>query len=574
MNAMNDHICLILTLASLVLCLPGAAGAKPAAAISDKDCLRDFAPGVFAAPLFVQLADGTFLGYEAGTGAEAPCVMARTSHDGGLTWSAPELAVKGLSEAVEAVVDKNGEMHLFSIEYPDPKAPRVEGGEGERPLIGQLVKRRLDIWYSRSSGGRSSYSAPRMIWKGYTGALNSIVLTRKGRILLPFSFLTDRTWRNRGGGFKEFTFTGQFDSTLIYTDDLGRSWHAANNLSIVTPDIVSAYGAVEPVVVELSDRIWMLIRGQTGRFYESSSFDDGKTWSVPKPSGIVSSDSPAGLVKLSDGRLVLLWNCCKRYPYAYGGRQVLHAAISADEGKTWRGFREVARDRLRNQPPPPTGDHGTAYPFPVATKDDRVLFRTGQGEGRVEVKILDPSYLYQTRQKTDWSARLEDWSVYGTKGVGLELSAGSLSGQALAVRRADAEFPAAAVWNFPMGARGKLKLRVKLEPGTKGFRLGLTNHYSPPFDAEDVFNNIFNISLAASKANCPLPAGKWCSVGIQWDTAKGTCAVEVDGKRTAGLSAARSAQGICYLRLTATSDQPEPAGLLLDGAEVEIAGAP
>jgi hypothetical protein len=524
---------------------------------------------VFAAPLFVQLSDGTFLAYESGTGSDAPCVTVRVSRDYGRTWGAAEVAVRGLSGAVEALVDQTGEVHIFSIEYPD-SAPKSTGGEESRPLIGQLLNQRLDIWYSRSRGGRASYDKPRMIWKGYTGALNSIVRTRNGRILLPFSFLTDRTWSHRGGGSREFTFVGQYDSTLIYTDDRGETWKTANNLSIVVPDIVSAYGAVEPVVVELKDRIWMLIRGQTGRFYESSSYNDGATWTAPKPSSIISSDSPAGLVKLSDGRLVLLWNCCMRHPYAYGGRQVLHAAVSSDDGKTWRGFREVSRDRLRNQPPPPTGDHGTAYPFPVVTTDDRVLFRTGQGENRVEVKLLDPLYLYQTRQKTDWSMKLEDWSVYGTKGVGLEPADGSASGQALVIRRADAEFPSAAVWNFPMGAKGKLDLRLKLESETKGFRLSLTDHYSPPFDEEDVFYNIFNVSIASANADCRLPAGKWCSVSLEWDASRGSCAVTVAAKRIGKVGATRSAQGVCYLRLTALSDKPEQGGLLLDSAEADV----
>jgi hypothetical protein len=97
---------------------------------------------------------------------------------------------------------------------------------------------------------------------------------------------------------------------------------------------------------------------------------------------IVSSDSPAGIVRLVDGRVVLVWNQCLRHPYAYGGRQVLHAAVSGDDGATWRGYREVARDPFRNDPPPTSGDHGTAYPFPVATEDNVVIISTGQGEGR------------------------------------------------------------------------------------------------------------------------------------------------------------------------------------------------
>src|SRR5690606_36601780 len=120
----------------------------------------------------------------------------------------------------------------------------------------------------------------------------------------------------------------------------------------------SSYGGVEPVVIEhLDGRVWMLIRTQMGRFYESHSNDRGNTWSPFVPSPITSSDSPAGLLRMPDDRLVLLWNNNRRHPYAQGSRQVLHAAVSEDDGRTWCGGREILRDPARNQPPPPGGDH-------------------------------------------------------------------------------------------------------------------------------------------------------------------------------------------------------------------------
>ena len=146
---------------------------------------------------------------------------------------------------------------------------------------------------------------------------------------LPFSYMTSRSWRNRGGGLDAFTYTGQFDSTLIYSDDAGDTWHLANSLRTPAPNLGPVYGAVEPVVIQLKDgRVWMLIRTQLGRFWESFS-EDGANWSRPQPTSIINSDSPAGIVRLDDGRIVLLWNGCLRFPYAYGGRHVLHAVPDA-----------------------------------------------------------------------------------------------------------------------------------------------------------------------------------------------------------------------------------------------------
>ena len=65
----------------------------------------------------------------------------------------------------------------------------------------------------------------------------------------------------------------------------------------------------------------------------------------------------AGLVRLPDGRMVLLWNECMRYTYAHGGRHVLHGAISDDDGTSWRGLREVAREHAASRAAAPERGH-------------------------------------------------------------------------------------------------------------------------------------------------------------------------------------------------------------------------
>jgi hypothetical protein len=253
--------------------------------------LTDFAPGVFAssAPLIVQTRDGKYLAYYESTSEAGQCVVCRNSSDG-RDWGEESVIVSGISWLCEALIDREDEVHLFYLVEPEGKELADWGGEENRPLAGELTDLRLDIWHMRSTSGRSEWSRPRMIWQGYTGALNSVIQTRTGRILLPFSHAKDRTWSKRGGGFKEFTFVGSFDSTVVYSDDGGATWKQSNDLSVQTPDIVSCYGGVEPVVLELDDCVWMLIRTQLGRFYESHSVD-GEVWSSPRPTSIISSDS-------------------------------------------------------------------------------------------------------------------------------------------------------------------------------------------------------------------------------------------------------------------------------------------
>lgn len=215
-----------------------------------------------------------------------------------------------------------------------------------------------------------------------------------------------------------------------------------------------------------------------GHFWESFS-TDGANWSTPQPNDIISSDSPAGLVRLSDGRIVLLWNNSLRYPYAYGGRQILHAAISDDNAHTWRGHREVGRDPLRNELPSNEGDYGTAYPMPALANRDRVLFVSGQGRGRVLRLNMDPRWLVETKQSADFAARAEDWSTFGTKGVAVVPHPTKPGARVLSLRKTHADWPATAVWNFPSGAAGRLRTRVMPRIGFTGALVGLTDRSTP-----------------------------------------------------------------------------------------------
>lgn len=161
----------------------------------------------------------------------------------------------------------------------------------------------------------------------------------------------------------------------------------------------SNYGACEPVLVELKNcRLWMLVRTQKGRLYESFSADRGATRSAAQPSAFHSSNSPAEFVRLSDGGIVAIWNNCEIPPRvngqgAYGGRDVLDAAVSRDEGITWLGYREVFKDPHRHESPPRQGDRGNAYFSAIPTGDGKLLVISGQVHSRRLTSLIDPTGL-------------------------------------------------------------------------------------------------------------------------------------------------------------------------------------
>ena len=570
----------------LILCatgyLQGAAAPQPLATFPEK-------------PVLVQLKDDTLLALFLQTADGAQEVAAQQSKDIGATWTERQTLLRldkdtGIWNLPLAFAGRDGGVHLFFLN--DGRTPAVIADEATRPRTGHLWDRHLDIWHTKSAGDLNQWTPPAKIWDGYTGALNSAIQMKSGRILLRFSLVTRRRWAKRGERLDAFTYRGQFDSTLVYSDDEGATWQLSPaDLKVPVPDIVSAYGAVEPVVLELADgRVWMLVRTQQGRFYESFSAD-GALWSTPRPGAIVSSDSPGGIVRTPDGCIVLLWNNCLRFPYAYGGRQVIHAAVSSDEGLTWRGYREVARDSLRNEPPPPSGDHGTAYPFPIALSDGRVAFATGQGEAaRIACMVLEPDWLLETRQSEDFSKGLDTWSVFGTRGVGLLPHPQNASAHVLGIQKTDKDWPACAVWNFPAGGRGALRLKMQMPAMAQGILIGLTDHYSVPFDDEDVFNNVFNLRIGQKGEIGETRSGwdsqAWHSLDLIWDCAAGTCAVTVDGANAATLRSLRAATSLSYLRVKSLAgasmplvyaegravnpEETDPSPLLIESVAVEI----
>src|SRR5260370_11128002 len=111
----------------------------------------------------------------------------------------------------------------------------------------------------------------------------SVIQLKRGRIILPVCYLTPRVWSHRGTGFDAFTDMGRFSSGIVYSDDGGDSWTKADIELKVPSPYIGADGMIEPIALQLKDgRVWLLIRTQLGRFYQSFSAD-GSTLSQPQP---------------------------------------------------------------------------------------------------------------------------------------------------------------------------------------------------------------------------------------------------------------------------------------------------
>jgi lysophospholipase L1-like esterase len=502
------------------------------------------------------------------------------STDGGESWSEPEFAYEGPPASLP-LLDAEGELHVF------PMLARDESGDDRRDIA---VNYFIDIWHVRTLNGGTKWSTPKRIFEGYVGSINNITQLRNGRIVLPFA-----AWI---GGRPQGPPIGANEITCLFSDDGGETWQESNT-RLTAPCYTefngSGYGACEPVLIELNDgRVYMLARTETGRLYESYSAD-GASWEPLRPSQFLSTDAPAGFIRLDDGRIVMFWNGAEKPTRVdvgggygggvYGGRDTLHAVISDDDGRTWCGRREIYLDPTRNESPQRTGDRGTAYPMPYHAPDGKVIVMAGQGRSGATV-LFDPDWLLESRHADDFSKGLDSWSVFKhfgkperwwrdrVQGAELVDHPDRVGTKVLHVRRPDAKPGDGAMWNFPMGSRGELTVRVRLQEGFQGASLSLLDRFFNPADdrAETEAGIVLPIAPDGGVSIAhKLAFDTWHSLVFTWDLDAKTCRVTIDDETSLYLKPAyRDLPGLNYLRIRSTANDIDRAGLLVESVSVEV----
>ncbi|MGC3972710.1 MAG: sialidase family protein [Pirellulales bacterium] len=506
-----------------------------------------------------------------------------TSTDQGRTWSEPqkEFAVSGeTAHAIQVLLDRRGELQVYWLGIR----------RGGRKLG---VDYFLDLWQATTRDGTKTWNEPRRVYEGAIGALRGIVQTRTGRIVIPFS--TAHPERKAGPPI------GYFYTTAVYSDNDGQTWQISPS-QLTAPCIEGYnggnYGAVEPTIVERKDgTLWMLIRTQTGRMYEAFSAD-GHEWSEAKPTTLYGSNSPAMLRRLDDGRLLVCWNNAQVAPRhegqgVYSGRDALHAAISDDDGQTWRGYREVYRDPTRHgQGVELRNDRGTAYPDAVQTTDGTIVLVTGQGEGRRVIILFRPEWLLETRQGDNFSRGLEQWHVQQEIGPAQRFFRQRREGaqliphpddpkrQVLSVGKRDEEPAAGALWNIPQSSAAEIHLRVRVEKGFQGATLAVTDRLYLPTDDAATNEAAFPIHLTTKNVSDKttstfhLEPGIWHELKIDWRSRTCVFSFTLDGKLVQRLSNTTAHltrhRKLCYLAIRSEADSHEAPGLMIEHVDFRM----
>ena len=386
------------------------------------------------------------------------------------------------------------------------------------------------------------------------------------------------------------------------TDDGGLTWRTAK-LEGAPPHEISwphqgvrwQNGSCEPTIIERRDGSLLLIaRTSQDVHYSYESFDGGETWTPPRPTSLHGTLTMPTLLRLSSGAMLMFFCNTQPLPEAnmeavwpplrqsekegrgedvFTNRDANHAAISFDDGKTWRGFRELMLNPIRNAADFRTFggsdevlDKSVHQFQAVELPFGKVLLSYGQHATCRRLLIFDWQWLLETRRDEDLSLGLVNLStqvyyksVSGNRRTRSGHCAWNRASGAILVPDPAGNYEEAlylqanpdprlvtplqgAVWNFPAARRGEA--RVCLRPGGEGLTLTLADRWFNPSDAYAGAFSPFQVTLYA----CQCPENAWSECRMIWDEVY--CDVLLNDKPLVRLKAhCEAPNGLCYLML-------------------------
>ncbi len=285
----------------------------------------------------------------------------------------------------------------------------------------------------------------------------------------------------------------------------------------------------------------------------------------------------------------------------FTNRDALHAAISADNGVTWRGFRELHLNERRND-----GDFRSSGGSDVSVDKSihqsqavelpggKVLLAFGQHAACRRMIIFSPDWLLEETRHDDFRTGLGGWSVQQYL-VSVPGNFRGFSGHCALNRRAGAALVPdpdgrmrevlriarhpdprllddreGAVWNFPAGRQGQVRLRLRLPRGSAGAQIALLDRWFNPTDpVVATFSMLVLVVDEAGRIN-GMPAltpERWHDLTIRWDL-DGACTFHVDAEPAQPLALCRACRdGLSYLHLQSTASSADAHGLLIESVE-------
>ena len=196
-----------------------------------------------------------------------------------------------------------------------------------------------------------------------------IIRLRNGQLVAPAAYYTLEAIKNYEIN-KPLSTT-----TLLLSDDDGKSWYKAEFMLEFKALIHNARGLQEPGIIERENDLYLYMRTGHGYQFESISTTGVHGFKAATPSEFSSPNSPM-LIKEFDGVMYAVYNPIPRYNgivehEGTWGRTPIVIRKSTDGGKTWGELNTIAADPER----------GYCYPALFKTNDNNLLLGMCMGNG-------------------------------------------------------------------------------------------------------------------------------------------------------------------------------------------------
>ena len=502
-----------------------------------------------------------------------------------------------------------------SIQFTNENMPAPAVSPYSGDLI-RLISTGNGTWVLRSKTGIDGKYSKHLIDTGnFEMVRPPFFLKRRRRVLVTCQ-------QTKMVGEKEI-----IQSCVFSSDDDGYTWKKSwvpigPTFTVEWPHAKSRWQnyAVEPTIAELADgTLWMLCRTSMDRLYESFSKNSGSTWSAPEPSRFFATLTMPTFLRMRDGRLLLFE--CNTTPLpevdrsddstlttaqktgstwedVFTNRDVIHAAVSEDDGKTWIGFRELYMNPLRNDSDFATSggkelslDKSVQQSQAIELPEGKVLVSLGQHPLVRAMIIFDPDWLYEKSRRDDFTHGLVNWSTFkyvnGIHGhcaynrqpgarliTGLE---GSNVKYLQICRPQNANLVCendGAVWNFPAMHKGRFSTRIFLKPGGLGGTISLADRWFNPTDTLAHYFAMYSLSFDGKGNNNHsgqhiLDTGRWNDILLEWENLQsGTCRLIINGKISKDLRLQwPSINGISYVHFQSKTTEIDNEGFLIQSVE-------